>query len=582
MIAFFLKIVNMSISAGWLVLVVLLLRMVLKQAPKWVRVLLWGLVAVRLICPFSFESVLSLIPSTETISPEIMLSPTPQIHTGISSLNSAINPIITESFAPAPLASMNPLQLWIPLAAIGWLVGIAAMLIYAAVSYILLRRKVATAVLLRDNIYQSEHVDSPFVLGLVKPRIYLPFQMDDGSLEYVIAHENSHIRRKDHWWKPLGFLLLAFYWIHPFMWLGYILLCRDIELACDEKVIREMDSESRADYTQALVACSVSHRGIAACPLAFGEVSVKARVKSVMNYRKPSFWIIVAAVLICIAVAVCFLTDPPAALGDIPTHPTPATATLPDIRSHAYAVEEVIYEGGPFSFSLIAGINTPIYFFAEDMPPLSESGYNRGGEWLIGQPEPFTLTKENFDDLFLPGGHWRGGLNAKAVRHNTTGAWQLLCGQDKLYYLLPQDNGELYMAVGHPGNGLRWLLKLTVFTVGPNTLVAKSGAQTVPMVAFPVGTATAAYADSVHWLTIAPDNMDFTPFSVWNGSEEVLGHYFAFDAETLENLNYVNPSGLSSHTYIFSLADPTHRYIVGTVKNGTVYAFGAQFASDAP
>ncbi len=191
-----------------------------------------------------------------------------------------------------------------------WLAGIAAMLLYTAVSYFLLRKKVATAVLFRNNIYQSENVDSPFVLGIIKPRIYLPFQMDGKNLEHVIAHEESHIRSKDHWWKPSGFVLLALHWFNPLMWLGYILLCRDIELACDEKVIKKMDNENRADYTQALVACSVNRRRIAACPLAFGEVGVKERVKSVMNYKKPAFWIIIAAVVTCVAVAVCFLTNP--------------------------------------------------------------------------------------------------------------------------------------------------------------------------------------------------------------------------------------------------------------------------------
>lgn len=306
----FLKIVNMSISAGWLVLAVLLLRLVLKKAPKWISVILWGFVAIRLICPFSIESVLSLIPSAETVSPDIMMDWTPEISTGIGSVDTVINPIITQTFAPDPATSANPLQILIPVAGILWLAGIAVMLLYTAVSYFLLRRKVATAVLRRNNIYQSENVDSPFVLGIIKPKIYLPFQMDGKNLEYVIAHEEAHIRRKDHWWKPFGFVLLALHWFNPLMWLGYILLCRDIELACDEKVIKEMDNENRADYTQALVACSVNRRSIAACPLAFGEVGVKERVKSVMNYKKPAFWIIIAAIVTCVAVAVCFLTNP--------------------------------------------------------------------------------------------------------------------------------------------------------------------------------------------------------------------------------------------------------------------------------
>ena len=310
MSALFLSILNMSISASWLVLAVLLLRPVLKKTPKWVSVLLWGFVAVRLVCPFSIESALSLIPSAETVSPDIMVSPTPQINSGINVLNSAINPVISENFTPEPLSSVNPLQLWISIAAVVWVAGFAAMLLYTAVSYFLLRRKVDTAVLLTNNIFQSEYVASPFVLGIVRPKIYLPFQIDGQDMDHVIAHEQAHIRRRDHWWKPLGFLLLALHWFNPLMWLGYILLCRDIELACDEKVIKAMDSEAKADYTQALVACSVHRRSIAACPLAFGEVGVKERVRSVMNYKKPAFWIILAAMVICVAVAVCFLTDP--------------------------------------------------------------------------------------------------------------------------------------------------------------------------------------------------------------------------------------------------------------------------------
>ena len=306
----FLEIVNRSIAASWIVIAVLVLRLCLKKTPKWVNVLLWGIVAVRLIFPFSIESALSLIPSAETVSPSIMMEQTPSVHTGVPALDQVINPVIAHSLAPAPGASANPLQIWIPVLTVIWLLGVAALFLYSAVSYRRLRRRVCEAVILRDNIYQSENVCSPFVLGIIRPKIYLPYHMDKREMDHVIAHEQTHIRRRDHWWKPLGFLLLTVHWFNPLLWLGYILLCRDIELACDEKVIREMGSEQRADYTQALVSCSVSRRSIAACPLAFGEVGIKERVKSVMNYKKPAFWIILASALICAAAAVCFLTNP--------------------------------------------------------------------------------------------------------------------------------------------------------------------------------------------------------------------------------------------------------------------------------
>ena len=306
----FLKIINMSISASYIVLAVLLLRLLLKKAPKWITVVLWGIVAVRLVCPFSIESVLSLIPSSEVVSPNIMTDKTPAINTGIPIINSTLNPVISGTFTPNPGDSENPLQVWIPVLTTIWIVGMVALLIYTVISYAKVKRKIGTAVLYKDNIYQSEKVVSPFVLGIIKPKIYLPFNINEKDMEHVVAHEMAHIRRKDHLWKPLGFLLLTLHWFNPLMWLGYVLLCRDIELACDEKVIKALDHDARADYSQALLTCSVNRRMIAACPLAFGEVGVKDRVKSVLSYKKPAFWIIIAAVVACVVVAVCFLTNP--------------------------------------------------------------------------------------------------------------------------------------------------------------------------------------------------------------------------------------------------------------------------------
>ena len=306
----FLKIVNMSISASWLVLVVLLLRFALKKAPKWINVLLWGIVAVRLICPFSIESALSLIPSAETIPSEVLSGPSFDVQTGIAPIDTQINSYLGDHyFEGVTVPADNGFHVMTAFAIV-WVIGILLMTVYTTVSYLRLRRKVSEATILRDRIYQSENVPSPFVLGIIKPKIYLPYGMDEQNLNHVVAHEQAHIRRRDHWWKPLGFFLLTIHWFNPLMWLAYVLLCRDIELACDEKVIKELGNEQRADYTQALVACSVNRRMIAACPLAFGEVGVKERVKSVMNYKKPAFWIIVLSIIACAVVAVCFLTDP--------------------------------------------------------------------------------------------------------------------------------------------------------------------------------------------------------------------------------------------------------------------------------
>ena len=307
----FLKLLNLSISASWLVLVVLALRLVLKRAPKWVNVLLWGMVALRLMLPFSIESALSLIPSAETLSPEVVrFDPAPTITSGVEFIDNAVNPSLSESFAAAPLASVNPLYVWTYLAGWVWLIGLAAMLAYALVSYLRLRRRVRASIPLRENIYVCDEVPSPFILGIVHPRIYLPSALDETQRGSVLSHERAHLARRDHWWKPLGYALLAVYWFNPLLWLAYTLLCRDIELACDERVLRGMDAGQVKDYSSALLACSVPRRMIAACPLAFGEVGVGARVKNALRYKKPAFWVVAVSVVVCTVVAVCFLTNP--------------------------------------------------------------------------------------------------------------------------------------------------------------------------------------------------------------------------------------------------------------------------------
>ena len=307
----FLKLLNLSISASWLVLVVLALRLVLKRAPKWVNVLLWGMVALRLMLPFSIESALSLIPSAETLSPEVVqFDPAPTITSGVELIDNAVNPSLSESFAAAPLASVNPLYVWTYLAGWVWLIGLAAMLLYALVSYLRLRRRVSASIPLRENIYVCDEVPSPFILGIVHPRIYLPSALDEAQRGSVLSHERAHLARRDHWWKPLGYALLAVYWFNPLLWLAYTLLCRDIELACDERVLRGMDAGQVKDYSSALLACSVPRRMLAACPLAFGEVGVGARVKNALRYKKPAFWVVAASVAVCVVVAVCFLTNP--------------------------------------------------------------------------------------------------------------------------------------------------------------------------------------------------------------------------------------------------------------------------------
>ena len=310
MSSIFLKFLNMSITASWLILAVVLVRLLLKKAPKWIPCLLWGLVAIRLVCPFSFGSIFSLIPSSETIPTNITVQQEPAINSGITAVNEFINPVIAESFTPAPTDSVNPLQIIIPIAAIIWIAGIVIMLAYALISYIKLKKTVSVCVPVGERILSCDEVKAPFILGVFRPVIYVPSSMTGETLDLVIRHETAHLQRHDHWWKPLGYLLLAIYWFNPLCWIAYILLSRDIEMACDEKVIRDMDKDEMAAYSQALLDCSFPRRRIAACPLAFGEVGVKERVKGVLNYKKPAFWIILIAIIACIVLAVCLMTDP--------------------------------------------------------------------------------------------------------------------------------------------------------------------------------------------------------------------------------------------------------------------------------
>lgn len=314
--AVFLKVLNMSITASWFVLAVLLLRPFIKKAQKWIMGILWGFIAIRLICPFSIQSTLSLIPSAETVPKDILLSDTPAITSGLSFINQTINPILSGTLSPKSGDSVNPMQIITFTASIVWIIGISVMLIYMLISFLRIAGKVREAAPLQDNIRVCDYITTPFIFGLFRPRIYLPSSMNKADIHYVLAHEKAHLKRKDHIWKPLGFLLLTVYWFNPILWAAYYLLCKDIELACDEKVLREFGTEIKKPYSDALINCSAPRKMIVTCPLAFGEVGVKERILNILNYKKPAFWVVITAVIACIAAAVCFLTNPKEAAPD--------------------------------------------------------------------------------------------------------------------------------------------------------------------------------------------------------------------------------------------------------------------------
>ncbi|MBQ8830989.1 MAG: hypothetical protein IJ017_05280 [Oscillospiraceae bacterium] len=306
MTGLFLELLNMCIAASWLALAIILIRLIFKNMPKWISCLLWGILALRLILPAHFQSPFSLIPSAEVIPQNITVTQTPAIYSGIPAINNAVNPMFVEA-APGPGITLELIIEW---GAKIWLIGVAVMLLYCIITYFKLYRTVRVSLNQKDNIYICDDVKSPFLLGILRPRIYVPSDMDEESMQYVLLHENAHIKRHDHWWKPLGFLLLCIYWYNPILWLAYSMLCLDIERACDEKVITKMDNSDKAHYSAILAACSIHPRLITACPVAFGETAVKTRIKGVLRYKKPALWIVLISVIICALISVCFLTDP--------------------------------------------------------------------------------------------------------------------------------------------------------------------------------------------------------------------------------------------------------------------------------
>lgn len=311
----FLKLLNMSIAAGWLVLAVILLRILLRKAPRWLSCILWGIVAVRLVCPVSLESSLSLIPSAETINPTALTrTQEPIVNSGIQAFNSTVNPLFRDTIGTAvPISGESPLHMGMHFAGVLWAVGLLFLLLYAFAGFLRLRTRLREAIPLKEageTIWLCDVVNTPFILGILRPRIYLPSSLGQTEIKYVLAHEQAHLKRKDHWWKLLAYVLLAVYWFHPLMWAAYVLFTRDTELACDEKVVGSMGMNEKKAYSHALVNCSTEKKMILTCPLAFGEIGVKARVRAVLNYHRPAFRVIFISFFVCIIVAVCFLTNP--------------------------------------------------------------------------------------------------------------------------------------------------------------------------------------------------------------------------------------------------------------------------------
>lgn len=323
----FLQILNNAITVSVLILVIMLVRILGRKMPKWITCLLWILVAAKLILPFPIESKFSLLPTGNPIPTHIAMennswsyaqagNPGNENKTNVAnSRDTAYRSGTLANLASGDSAygrpkGANPLQIFIRVGTGVWIAGSIMMILYAAAAYVKVKRKVRISVKTGKNIYECDDIEDPFILGIIRPRIYLSSGMPEETKNYVLRHERAHLDRKDYLWKPLGFLILSVYWFQPLCWAAYILMSRDIEYACDEKAIRGEKESVRADYCRALLICSMPKKMIAACPVAFGENGVKGRVKNMMNYKKPTFWISGISVVIVLLVAVCFATSP--------------------------------------------------------------------------------------------------------------------------------------------------------------------------------------------------------------------------------------------------------------------------------
>ena len=500
----FSKVLHMSIAASWLILAVIALRLLLRKAPKWIRCILWGIVAIRLICPVSFESTLSLVPNAEDIASAMVrfsgesmaadggptiVSPI-EIDGGASKdvrydgigggasmdvRSDGIDSGATVAVRPDGTAAgghslaaesrANLPYLWMETGGILWIIGLGCLLGYALIGYLRLRGSVSEAILLRDNIWIGDRVASPFILGMFRPRIYLSSSAEESQMGYMLAHEQAHIRRGDHWWKLLGYLLLAVYWFNPLSWVAYILLSRDMELACDEKVIRGLDEEEKKSYLFALLNCSAQRSMVLACPPAFGEVGVKQRVNAVLDYKKPGFWVVLVSVFLCLIVAVCFLTTSPKTWQIKVTIPAEGT------ESFYYSDEEISPKGNTLTLYAGEGMGDGMIVLL----PVEASQENTYGE-------PTYITPGMPVKLDVEKGAWyKIGVNK--MRDPS--------GEDKVVYL-SVENVEVRIAAG-AGTG------------------AEAGAGTGT--GTDVGMGTRAEADSANdaYMALREDGQDIVP-----------------------------------------------------------------------
>ena len=440
----FLTVLNMSLTASYVILFVMLVRLLLKKAPKVISYVLWGVVAFRLIIPFSFESMFSLIPRNANAVPiphDIIYQQTPQINSRIE----AVDPFVSQSLpAPTAGASANPFQIYVEIGAYIWVFGIIALLVYSLVSILILKRQLKSAQLIEKNIFQVHNLQTPFVLGLVRPKIYLPVGLSKEEQNYILIHEQTHIHRKDHIIKIIAFLIVSIHWFNPLVWIAFVLMSTDMELSCDERVLKVMDEDIKKPYANTLLSLAAGRHILNGSPLAFGEGNVKRRIKNVLNYRKPGFWIIFFSIIIVAAVAIGLAANPKSSAS---------------FNGSSYRVKEILYDAPMYSFSYTLD-TVPQYSISSDYKLYSKEITDK--DWIMhGGLYPCEISRQELSALFhSPSDNVREAINKTKLIYRADKKDDDI----KTFYLVMQPkDGDVLFALGYDNDEtrhIRWLFRL--------------------------------------------------------------------------------------------------------------------------
>jgi beta-lactamase regulating signal transducer with metallopeptidase domain len=440
----FLTVLNMSLTASYVILFVIIVRLLLKKAPKFISYVLWGVVAFRLIIPFSFESMFSLIPRNANAVPiphDIIYQQTPQINSRIE----AVDPFVSQSLpAPTAGASANPFQIYVEIGAYIWVFGIIALLVYSLVSILILKRQLKSAQLIEKNIFQVHNLQTPFVLGLVRPKIYLPVGLSKEEQNYILIHEQTHIHRKDHIIKIIAFLIVSIHWFNPLVWIAFVLMSTDMELSCDERVLKVMDEDIKKPYANTLLSLATGRHILNGSPLAFGEGNVKGRIKNVLNYRKPGFWIIFFSIIIVAAVAIGLAANPKSSAS---------------FNGSSYRVKEILYDAPMYSFSYTLD-TVPQYSISSDYKLYSKEITDK--DWIMhGGLYPCEISRQELSALFhSPSDNVREAINKTKLIYRADKKDDDI----KTFYLVMQlKDGDVLFALGYDNDEtrhIRWLFRL--------------------------------------------------------------------------------------------------------------------------